>query len=219
MKEISMDARKRPETGKNAARRLRMRGQVPAVLYGAGIDGAVPIALPASHLYRVLHTAAGENVIITLNIEGEKEPRMVMFKEIDLDPVKETVEHVDLMAVVFGKKMTVEVPVHITGKAEGQKQGGILQHGVRKLTVECVPRAIPDAVNVDVSGLNIGDSIHVKDIKLPEGVRIVDDPETTIVTVAPPVVEAEVKTPEEAEEELARSFEEKEGAEETGEAG
>jgi len=124
--------------------------------------------------------------------------------------VTNAIEHVDLIHVVYGTLITVEVPLHITGKAKGQVLGGIVQHGVRKMTVECMPRAIPDSLDVDITELGIGDALHLKDIALPEGVRLTDDPEATVVSIVAPAAEAEAVTGEEAEEELAKSFEEKE---------
>jgi len=216
MEQINLPADKRAETGKSASRKLRRAGMVPGVLYGPGIEKTIPLSVESVSLERLLHGAAGENIIVNLNFSSAEDDKMVMFKEIVRHPVRDSIEHVDFVEVVFGQKITVEVPIHITGKPEGQKFGGIVQHGVRKVTVECLPRGIPDALEVDITPLEIGQALHLKDIILPDGVTLIDDPEDTLVSVAAPVAEEEVKTGEEVEAELAKSFEEKgeEGQEE-----
>jgi len=207
--EISLPVGIREVTGRSTARKMRREGQAPAVLYGPGIEKSLPLSINMKELERVLHLSAGANVIVTLDING-KEKKAAMFKEVVRHPVTNAIEHVDLIHVVYGTLITVEVPLHITGKAKGQVLGGIVQHGVRKMTVECMPRAIPDSLDVDITELGIGDALHLKDIALPEGVRLTDDPEATVVSIVAPAAEAEAVTGEEAEEELAKSFEEKE---------
>jgi large subunit ribosomal protein L25 len=207
--EISLPVGIREVTGRSTARKMRREGQAPAVLYGPGIEKSLPLSINMKELERVLHLSAGANVIVTLDING-KEKKVAMFKEVVRHPVTNAIEHVDLIHVVYGTLITVEVPLHITGKAKGQVLGGIVQHGVRKMTVECMPRAIPDSLDVDITELSIGDALHLKDIPLPKGVRLTDDPEATVVSIVAPAAEAEAVTGEEAEEELAKSFEEKE---------
>ncbi|MFQ5441467.1 MAG: 50S ribosomal protein L25 [Thermodesulfobacteriota bacterium] len=209
MEQITLSADKRSETGKSASRKLRRAGMVPGVLYGPGIEKTIQLSIESSGLERLLHGAAGENIIVNLNFAGEADDKMVMFKEIVRHPVKESIEHVDFVEVVFGQKITVEIPIQLTGKPEGQKFGGIVQHGVRKVTVECLPRGIPDSLEVDITPLEIGQALHLSDITLPDGVTLIDDPEDTLVSIAAPVAEEEVKTGEEVEAELAKSFEEK----------
>jgi len=209
MEQINLPAGKRAETGKSASRKLRRAGMVPGVLYGPGIEKTIPLSVESIALERLLHGAAGENIIVNLNFGGDEEDKMVMFKEIVRHPVKDAIEHVDFVEVVFGQKITVEIPVHLTGKPEGQKFGGIVQQGVRKVTVECLPRGIPDSLEVDITPLEVGQTLHLKDINLPDGVTLMDDPEGALVSVVAPVAEEEVKTGEEVEAELAKSFEEK----------
>ena len=206
--EIALRADLREVTGRASARRLRRRGMAPAVLYGPGIEKTLHLGIPTKELERVLHLSAGANVIVTLEIEG-RDKKTAMFKEVARHPVTGGIEHVDLIHVVYGTLITVDVPLQVTGKAKGQVLGGVVQHGVRKVTVECMPRAIPDSIEVDITDLEIGDAVHLRDLTLPEGVSLKDDPEATVVTIVPPAAEAEAVTGEEAEEELARSFEEK----------
>jgi large subunit ribosomal protein L25 len=148
-------------------------------------------------------------VLVNLDIDGYGK-KTVMFKELQLHPVKGTIEHLDLIEVLMDKKVTVEVPVHIVGKSEGVLIGGILQQESRDIKVECLPSQIPDSIDVDVTQLGIGQSLHISDIALPEGLGALDDPNTTVVSIVAPTIEEVVKTAEEVEAELAESFEEKE---------
>ncbi len=210
MEQINLTAAQRPLTGKGAAGRLRRSGMVPAVLYGSSIDGAFSLALNNKELEKVLHTGAGGNALITLSVEGDAKERMVMFKEVARDPFKGTINHVDFIEVVLGTKLTVDVPIHITGKSVGVSEGGVLQQETRTVNVECLPSKIPNSIDVDVTGLGIGESLHVRDLKLGEGFTVTDDPDMTIVIVGAPTAEVEAKTAEEVEAELSESFGEKE---------
>lgn len=210
MEQINLSAKKRENTGKGPARRLRSSGFIPAILYGAHVQDAITLALDNKELEKVLHTAAGGNVLVSLNLEGDKKPRMVMFKEIMRHPLTSSIEHVDLFEVLMDHKVTVEVPIHIVGKAQGVALGGIVQQEARKVKVECLPTNIPDSLDADVTPLGIGQSLHVRDIKLTEGVRVLADADMTIVSVVAPTVEVAPKTAEEVQAELAKSFEEKE---------
>ncbi len=209
LQEISLQAGIRDITGRATARKMRREGLAPGVLYGPGIEKSLPLSINAKELERVLHLSAGANVIVTLDIAGE-EKKTAMFKEVVRHPVTNFIEHVDLIHVIYGTLISVEVPIHITGKARGVVLGGIVQHGVRKMTVECMPRSIPDSLTVDITELGLGEAIHLKDINLPEGVRITDDDELTVLSIVAPAAEEEVVSGEEAAEELAKSFEEKE---------
>ncbi|MFQ5736601.1 MAG: 50S ribosomal protein L25 [Thermodesulfobacteriota bacterium] len=211
MEEINLSAQPREKTGKCPARRLRSQGFVPAVLYGPKMEGALTLSMSNKELERVLHTAAGGNVLINLAVDGDK-ARKVMFKDVMRHPLRGTLQHVDLFEILMDHKVVVEVPIHITGKAAGLAFGGIIQHEARKISVECLPSQIPSSIDLDITPLEVGDSLHVKDLNLPEGVVSADDPEQTIIAVVPPVVEAAPKTAEEIEAELASSFAE-EGAE------
>lgn len=209
MEQINLTANTRAERGKNPARRLRSAGMVPAVLYGSGIKGAVSLTLNNKELDKVLHTSAGGNVLITLSVDGQGSG-MAMFKEITRHPLRGSVLHVDLLEVRMDHKITVEVPIHIVGKAEGLAFGGIVQVEHRKVKVECLPNQIPDSFDLDVTPLGVGQSLHVSDLKLGAGIEVLDEPEMTIVSVVAPTAEVAPKTAEEVQAELAKSFEEKE---------
>lgn len=217
MEQITLTASPREATGKGPARRLRAEGKVPTVLYGAGIENAISLTLTCKDVEKVLHTGAGSNVLVNLTVDGEDKARTVMFKEVLRDPVKETLSHIDLIEIVLGTKITVEVPLHVVGKSEGVQAGGTLHLDARVLEVECLPSRIPEFIEVDVTPLNIGESLHVSDLKLDGEIEVLADPDMTIVSVVAPTVEAEPVAAEEAAEELAESFAEKEEGEEGGE--
>jgi large subunit ribosomal protein L25 len=213
MEQLDLAARIREEFGKGPSGRLRRSGFVPANLYGPSIEKNVPITLKTKEVEKVLQGHSAGNAIISLDVEGYGK-KTVMFKELQLHPARDTIEHIDLIEVLMDQKVIVEVPLTIVGKSEGVAIGGILQQESREIKVECLPSIIPDSIDVDVTRLGIGQSLHVGDIVLPEGLVSQDDATTTIVSVVAPTVEAEVKTAEEVEAELAESFEEKEGEEE-----
>lgn len=210
MEQINLAAEKRSVTGKGHAGRLRVAGNVPAVIYGAGIKGSMPIVVKAKEMEKVLHTSAGGNVLLSLNIAGETKPRMAMFKAVRRHPLKGTLEHVDLLQIDMDHKIVAEVPVHVVGKAIGLTFGGIIQLESRTVKIECLPGRIPTGIDVDVTALNVGHSLHIKDMKLPEGTRAMADPMATLVSVVAPTAEVAPKTAEEIQAELAKSFEEKE---------
>jgi len=209
--------------GKEEARRLRGQGLIPAVVYGQR-EEPIPVTLNPQELSKVLRSGSGERTLINLTIEGLQDgpvTKTVILKEKQVDPLKRTLLHVDLYTIAMDEAIHVSIPVHIEGKSIGVEQGGVLEQILREIEVECLPGDIPPGINVDVSSLDIGDSIHVGDITL-EKAKIQVDPEQTIVTVVPPtvyeepVVEEEVIEIEAAEEEKE---EKAEAAEEESEAG
>jgi large subunit ribosomal protein L25 len=177
---------------------------IPAVFYGPEVD-PVHLSLKYRDLEKLIRTGAGENVIIDLAIEtGESTlSHRAMLKEIQMDPVKQTILHVDLYEISMDKKIEVEVPITLTGSAKGVSEGGILQQVSRTLEISCLPDNIPDSFELDVTDLNIGDSLHVSDLKIPQDVEVLVEEELTIATVVPPtkIEEIEPEVPEEEEEE------------------
>ncbi|QCQ21668.1 50S ribosomal protein L25/general stress protein Ctc [Desulfoglaeba alkanexedens] len=184
---VELTAVVRTETGKGPARRLRASGQVPAVCYGQKLD-ALPMAVPANLLERYLREAGQETHLISLVVEdGEKTLRKkVMFKELQRHPVKRQILHVDFHEVALDQMVDVDIPVELTGVPEGVKMGGIMTQMRRSIAVQCLPSEIPDKISLDVSSLQIGDSIHVADLVGRYSFRIVDEERFTIVTVTPP---------------------------------
>jgi large subunit ribosomal protein L25 len=190
----------RETRGKGAARKLRAAGQVPAVLYGGGID-PVSLAVEGRLLDDVLHS--GANAILDLAGPNEVKGKLALVKAVQRDPVSRRVLHCDLYAVDVRKKVTVSVALHYGGKPTGVELGGVLEPILRDLEVECLPLEIPDSISVDVSALNIGDSIHVRDIAVPASVEVLSDLDATAVHVVAPRVEEEPVVEEEVAEEAA----------------
>lgn len=204
--------------GKEKAKKLRTKGLIPAIFYGPKSQ-SIPLVVPSKELANALQTEAGENVLIDLDIrKGDQSDRkVVMLKDIQIDPLKRMTLHTDFYEVTMDQMVTVEVPVHLLGKPEGTKMGGILEQVRRMIQIQCLPSDIPKSIDVDVSPLKIGDSIHVQEIQV-EKVKIISETNFTIATVVPPVVEekvAEAVAPEAAEgaevkEEEGKGKEEKE---------
>ncbi len=221
MAHVALTAQSRKGTGKGAARTLRRQALIPAVFYGPEVD-PVNLSLKYRDLEKLIKTGAGENVIIDLAIEtGESTlSHRAMLKEIQLDPVKQTILHVDLYEISMDKKIEVEVPITLTGTAKGvSDEGGILQQVSRTLEISCLPDNIPDSFELDVTDLNIGDSLHVSDLNIPQGIEVLVEGELTIATVVPPtkVEEIEPEVPEEEEEREEVEAEEVAETEEEGE--
>jgi len=208
-----LSAKIREEVGKGGARKLRTKGLIPAVFYGPKSQ-SVPLVIDSKEFVKTLQTEAGENVLIDLNIrKGDQSDRkVVMVKEIQVDPLQGTTLHTDFYEVAMDEMVTVEVPIHLVGKPEGIKMGGILEQIRRVIQIQCLPGDIPKRINVDVSSLKIGDSIHIQDIQV-EKAKILFDTNFTIATVVPPVVE-EKKVVEEVVAEAAEGEEVKEKEEE-----
>jgi len=204
----------REGVGKEKAKKLRLKGLVPAVFYGPKSQ-TIPLVIHSKELSKALQTEAGENVLIDLDIrKGDQSDRkVVMLKDIQIDPLQRMTLHTDFYEVTMDQMVTVEVPIHLVGKPEGTKMGGILEQVRRVIQIQCLPADIPKGIDVDVSALMIGDSIHVEEIQV-EKAKIISDTNFTIATVVPPVVEekvAEAVAPEVAE---GAEVKEKEGEEE-----
>src|SRR5260370_18587814 len=190
-KQVNLPAERREATGRSAMRKLKGRGIIPAIVYG-GKDKPQPLRVSRRDVSVMLSHASGENILVELEIAGEKSSRMAMIQEIQHSPVGGDVLHVDFHAVSMDEKSEADMPVEGTGTANGVKNfGGLLEQSLRKLKVECLPRDLPDKITVDISALNIGDSIHVRDIKLPDGVVAKTPIDLTAFSVLAPVVEEE----------------------------
>jgi len=201
----------RDDTGKGVARKLRAAGRIPAVVYGRGVESKA-ISVDPNALQRVLQTGgAGINTLIELSVEGVA--RTVLVKELQRDPVRGRPLHTDFYLVDLDKKVEVSVPIRLLGRPEGVELGGILDHPLREIELECLPRAIPESVDVDVGHLDVGQSIHVRDLDLPEGASVRTDINLAVASVIAPVAVEEpvVEEPEEGEE--LEEGEEAEGAE------
>src|SRR5947207_5085999 len=215
-KQVKLKAEPRTEIGRSAARRLKLRGIVPAVVYG-GKEKSQPLQVSSRDINRMLSHASGENILVELEIAGQKAPRTALLQEVQHSPVGGDILHVDFHAISMTEKIQADVPLEPLGVATGVKNfGGLLDQNLRALPIECLPRDLPDKVTVDVSALNIGDSIHVRDIKLPSGVIAKVQAELTAFSVMAPVIEEE---PVVAEAEAAAGPEVITAKKEEGEAG
>lgn len=194
--EFKLEAETREEAGKGPVRRLRSKGEIPAVLYGLGVESH-SLKVRKEDLTEALHTEAGANVLIDLQVADgkKKESHLVMIKEIQRHPFKEQIFHVDFMKVARDEKVTTKVSIAVKGEEEtpGLKAGGTLQHNIWEVEVECLPADMPDHLYVDISMMEIGDHLRVSDLVTPAGVTIMTDADDTILTVlAPRVLEVEV---------------------------
>jgi large subunit ribosomal protein L25 len=188
--------------GKGSARSLRRQGMIPAVVYGKGIDPC-PLSVTPKDLQAALGTDAGWNVLITLKGAGALDGKVVILKDLQADPVRGDALHVDFQAIDLGKKVHVMVPIHPQGKSEGEKQGGGLELIRHELEVICLPTAIPAAIDVDVTPMQIGDVVHVGDLALPDGVELAHEGNYTILTITGRKAEAAEEAEEAAEGEAA----------------
>ena len=213
MERPMLSAEIREAVGKGKARKLRAKGLIPAIFYSPKSQ-SIPLVIDSKEFIRILQTEAGENVLIDLNIQkgDQADRKVVMVKEIQIDPLQRATLHTDFYEVAMDEMVTVEVPIHLVGKPEGIKMGGILEQIRRVIQIQCLPGDIPKRIDVDVSSLKIGDSIHVQDIQV-EKAKILSDTNLTIATVVPPVVE-EKKVVEEVVAEAAEGEEVKEKEEE-----
>lgn len=182
MQQKQMNVELRSKTGKGVSRQLRREEMVPGVVYGKGMD---PVAV--SIKYRELQAAmagdGGQNNLITLVGGGGLDQSMVIIADLQRDALKGTYKHVDLHSVNMSEKLRVTVPVVLKGTAAGVKEGGLLDFAHHELHVECLPNNIPDHIEIDITELKITHSIHVSEIPLPEGVKVLDNPKTPVVSV------------------------------------
>lgn len=195
---VTLRAEPRKETGKSATRQLRRSGGLPAVVYG---DYSEPLALTVDNheFERLMARIHAATTVVSLEVEGA-EPQQVLIREIQRHPFRADFLHVDFLKVRAGQKIKVQVPLHLVGVAAGIEAGGIMQQTRHELEVECIPSEIPSELTVDVSAMQIGDSLHIGDIDAGD-VVILDDADLTICTCVPPtVVEVEEAEVEEGEE-------------------
>lgn len=199
-KTVTVAAERRTGIGKGAARQLRARGRIPAVIYGHG-RAPESLSVAESELERALTGIAAESTVIDLAIDGD--PVKTLIREIQRHPYRSTILHVDFYELRAGEKITVEIRLHLAGTPVGVKDhGGVLDQVLREVEIEVLPSDIPARIELDVSALGIGDSLHVSDLTIPNA-EILSDSEATICTVVPPRVEEEAPAVAEVEEEEA----------------
>ncbi len=214
-KQVKLSARPRIENGRNAVKRVRARGSVPAVIYG---NKTTPANLEVSHrdLEVLLSHAVGENILVELEIQdgSKKSSQLSLIQEVQHHPIARDILHVDFQAVSMTEEISASVTVEAVGEADGVKNfGGLLEQSIRSLSVRCLPQNLPEVITVDVSALKVGDSIHIRDIKLPAGVTVEDNEDLTVFIVAEPSVSAEPTATEAASPEVIKEKKAEEGAE------
>jgi large subunit ribosomal protein L25 len=193
MSDISLKAIKRENIRNSENTKLRRSGMIPGIYYGIEA-GNIPIAANELALRPLVYTS--ESHIVNLNIDGEQSPLNCILKDVQFDPVTDKVIHFDLLAVSEFKVISVEVPVSLKGQPIGVKEGGHLQHGMHRLEIECLPKNIPAHIDIDITNLNIGDSVSVGDLKM-EGIKFLNDASSSIVSITAPIAEVAAETPAE----------------------
>lgn len=199
MEQITLAARIRTEKGKGAARKIRGDNRIPAIFYGPNQE-PIMLAVEESDLRGILRNTAGENVILGLQIESDKgsDTRSVMLKELQTDTVLDTILHADFYEISMDKELTIDIPIRLVNIPVGVTNGGILQQVKREVSVSGLPGKLVDVLEGDVSELDVGDSLHLKEIVIPEGITLNEEDSLTVAVVAAPTV---VEEPEEAVEE------------------
>jgi large subunit ribosomal protein L25 len=218
--ETKLQALKREDTGKGVARRLRAAGQVPGVLYGHDVT-PVPLSVDARDMVHLLHGSAGANALVDLVVDGQE--HLAMAREIQRDHIHNKLIHVDFLAVSRTETITASVPVIEVGEAIGVKEGGVVEHHLREISVECFPQDVPEHIEFDITRIALGDMVHVSDLPIPQGVTVLTNPEDAVLSVITPAalrVEADLSVPgEEAVEAPVAEEGEEAAAAEAGEEG
>lgn len=203
MKNVRLSAERREGTGKGIARKLRQTGRVPAVLYGREME-AIHISVDAHDAELLFRSIPVDNTIIELSLTGEKQPFQTLVREIQTHPWRGTLVHVDFLRIQKGVKVDVNVPLDLVGTPVGVREhGGVLEQTIHDLPIRCVPSEIPESIEIDVSALDLHDSLHVSDLDVAEGIEIQLPGERTICSVSVP--RATIEEEEEAAEALAEA--------------
>jgi large subunit ribosomal protein L25 len=198
---VKLKVQARESRGGAASRRLRADGLVPGVLYGNG-GNAHPFCIEERELRKALTGDHGLHAILDVVLEGQQKAHHAVLKEYQLDPTRAQLLHIDLQEVRLDQAIHTQVVVELVGESEGVKEGGVLSQIQREVNLEALPMEVPDRLELDVSAMKIGDTLRLSDLRVPEGVKLLDDPETVLATVTPPtkIEEPEVVEEEELEE-------------------
>jgi large subunit ribosomal protein L25 len=209
--ERKLKAEARAESGKGAARKIRASGRVPAIVYGRGID-PLPVTIDGKELFHLLHTDAGMNVLVDMRVNSDH--FLAMPREIQRDHIRGQFLHVDFLRINRDEKIGVEVPVHLVGESHGVKEGGVVEHHLWNLHLECFPQDVPTSIEADISKLGINESLKVSDLDIPDKLTVLTSLDEVIVSVVPPqVLKLEEEVAAEAEAEAVAEAEAAEGAE------
>lgn len=197
---LTIKCEKRDVFGKNASRRLRREGKVPAVLYGRN-EPSTHLVIQKKDIFGILRSESGENTIFKTSFDSEYKDTMI--KEFQADPVTDEILHIDLILIAMDKAVRVSVPIIVEGEAVGVKtEGGFVELITREVEVECLPEDIPEHIEVDISDLHLHQSIKIEEMKFPKGVENMSDPQTLVVLIEAPAKEEEIVKEEEDEEEV-----------------
>ncbi|MDQ3957042.1 MAG: 50S ribosomal protein L25/general stress protein Ctc [Actinomycetota bacterium] len=186
MAEVRLKADRRGDSGKGSARRTRAAGRVPGVVYGRGME-PVAISVDRREFVTALLSESGMNTLLDIEIDGDT--TLALTKELQRDPVRGTLLHADFLKIDRSVEVEVDVPVHIVGEAPGAREGGVLEHPLFTVHVRALPSDVPEAIEADVSGLNIGDSMRVADLAADRSFTITNDPDTVVASVMAPISE------------------------------
>lgn len=205
--EETLKAEPRRADGKGGARKVRAQGRVPAVVYGHGND-PMHFSVDSRELFHLLHTEAGANVLVNLQLDGDTV--LAMPREVQRDHIRGRFIHVDFLRVARDEKLTVDVPVQLVGESRGVKEGGVIEHHLWTVQVECLPGDVPASIDADISDVGVGESLRVEELTAPTGVTILTPVEETIVSIISP---AALRLAEEGVEEAAETAEAEAGGE------
>jgi len=215
MEKVRITSFLRPESGKEIAKKARREGHIPAIIYGKDFNLSIKIPLPSVKILKSIHFS--ESTIIEMEVENQKNKGNVLpvlIKDVQYNPLTEEVIHIDFMKVSLEEKIRVKVPIILKGEYAGAKEGGILAQMLWEVELEALPIDVPEKINLDISSLEIGDSIHVKDLQFSSKVKVLNSPQETIVTVIAKREEVEEEIPKEVEEPEVIREKEKEEPEE-----
>jgi large subunit ribosomal protein L25 len=202
---ITIKGEKRGVFGKNASRAIRREGKVPAIFYGAN-TASIPLMVAKTDIIKILKSEAGENTIFKVSFNSEN--RDAMIKELQIDPVTDELLHVDLYQIAMDKVIRVSIPVVPVGEAVGVKsEGGFMDFMSREVEIECLPKDIPEHIEIDISSLHVHQSVKAEDIQTPEGVEMLTEPDTVLILIDVPQKEEIIEEAEEEEEVIAEGEE------------
>ena len=215
MAQYQLAAEVRESKGKEAAKKMRKEKNIPGIFYGPKSE-PVMLCFKDSDLRKILKSAASENIILSLDITSDKgtDTKMVVLKELQSDPLKDSYIHADFHEISMDKELTLNIPITLVGTPVGVTNGGILQHVRREITISCLPDKIIESLEIDVSALDIGESLHISDMAFPEGINSPQEEHLTVAVVNAPSVSEEEEGEEEEGEEGAAAEEEAAATEE-----
>ena len=219
MSRSTLKVKKRIRLGKGGSKQVRKEGKIPAVIYGKGSE-TIPLIIDPVELKKALATESGRNTLLDLEIDadGKKIKKLSILKDVQIDYVLQKPIHLDFQTVNTEEKVAVNVPLNLTGRAQGLKEGGILEQNIKEINVECLPENIPTAIEFDISDIQLGEAIHIKDINLPEEVEALGNPGNLVASIQIPraMITETVSTEEgEIDEEEAEAVTEQTSGEES----